>query len=101
MISCIGEGLEENREETIFVVGVLISTLSDNMFPQVKHLCGQFTNAVATLLEGNFLKALRKVLYIDNDMRLHQTDCDLENNKTTKDTTVFHFISVTKVLLLC
>ena len=32
-ISRLGEGLEEDLEETIVVVGVLISTLSDNMFP--------------------------------------------------------------------
>ena len=96
----MGEVLEEDREEPIVIVGVLISTLSDNMFLQVQHICGQFTNVVTTRLEGRFLQALLQILYVDNQLGLHHSDCKLEKFKPAKYSPIFHFPSVTEGIFL-
>ena len=100
-VSRLGESLEEDREEPVVVVGVLISTLSEDLFPQVRHLCGQFANIVATLLEGHFFQAFIQILYVDNHLVLHHANRKLEKYKPTKDTHTFHFVSVIEVILLC
>ena len=75
--------------------------MSDNMFPQVQHLCGKFTNIVAASLERQFLQALLQILYIDNQLGIHHTDCDLDKYKPANDTPIFHFVSVTEGIILC
>ena len=100
-VSRLGKVLEEDCKEAIVVVGVLIFTLSDNLLPQVRHLRGQFTNVVATRLEGQFLQAILQILYVHNKIGLHRADCEIENYKPAKDTPICHFSSVTEGLLLC
>ena len=98
-VSRLGEGLEEYREEPIVVLGVLISTLSDNLFPQSQHLLGQFLSA--TRLKVHYLQALLLILYVYNQMGFHHTDCELEKPKLVKNTPTCHFVSVKEGILLC